>query len=87
MKESGSGDFGEMDLCALMAKLSELSCVRAFVNSETQNLEIPGTGETIMYPKAAHELLVFLERLVIHMRELRLRFEKGPGTSSIASSY
>jgi hypothetical protein len=79
LKESGSGDFGEMDLCQLLGKLSEFSNVRNFTSRDEQMIEISTSGEMIMYPKVAHEILLFVESLILFMRELRLKFETSPG--------
>jgi hypothetical protein len=71
--ESGSGKFGEIDLAGLFAMLSYHSTAMKGSNS----VEVAGDKKDLS--EIAHELLLFVEKLVLYMRELRKRFENSAG--------
>lgn len=71
--EGGSGSFYELELLELMVLLERQSQYKGNLNEEGVDL-----GE------AAHELLIFLERITLHMNENKKKFENNPGTSNVA---
>jgi Rad3-related DNA helicase len=73
LRESGSGSFGEFELCELMIMLQIRSRGE---KRRTRN----GEGEEDVRV-LAHELLLFVEKLVLFMRESRIKFENSFGTS------
>ena len=75
LKESGSGDYHEFELYQLIAMLSRYSNQRSY--GETSEVEMD--GENMQRNEVAHKLLLFIEKLVNHMRELRTNFESSPG--------
>ena len=70
LRESGSGKFGELELCELMVMLE--------YQSRKGSLRRNRDGE-VDVGAVAHELLLFMEPIVGFMRESRERFEKDPG--------
>lgn len=77
--ESGSGNYGEVDLSNLIAFLTPYSNRKeAFDTDETTVVEIVNNGGQMPMPKVAHELLLFLEKIVMYMRNERRKFESGP---------
>ncbi|CAJ1966607.1 unnamed protein product [Cylindrotheca closterium] len=90
LKESGSGDFRELDLCQMMNSL--LVVIHQRIREEDDFLCIEmeggvGTSKQMSYPEVAHELLLFIERLVSYMRNERLRFESSPGFEKIRAEH
>ena len=84
LKESGSGDFGEFALYQVMTMLARYSNMRY-----SSEMELNEGGEKKETNEVAHELLLFIEKLVLHMRELRASFERSPGkqTPSFYNPY
>lgn len=80
LKESGSGDYKELDLCKMMTTLMLLA--KTTTNNKDDILSVEGSDGQVKensYPEIAHSLLLFLERLVLYMRNSRIRFESSPG--------
>ena len=75
--ESGSGDYGEFDLCNLLPVLTAYSNQRQDSEEEKNTIDLP-SGLSLSFSQVAHELLVFVEGLVLYMRDQRRRFENGP---------
>lgn len=76
--EIGSGDFGEIDLCHLINKLTLYSNGRMKRGSVVRIL---GSGNEEKLSLVAHELLLFLEKVVMYMQAERQKFETGPSES------
>ena len=75
--ESGSGDYGEFDLCNLLSVLTTYSHKRQDPDDEKNNIDLP-CGLSLPSSQVAHELLLFVEKLILYMRDQRRRFENGP---------
>ena len=71
LRDSGSGKFGEFELCELMIMLEYQS--RAGGSRPSRD------GEEDL-SQIAHELLIFVEKIVKFMKQARIKFEKNPGT-------
>jgi Fanconi anemia group J protein len=81
--ESGSGDYGEINLCNLLSVLARYSNQKTSVGSDPSGNDtmvelMMGGGEQSM-SSVAHELVLFLEKVVNYMRTERKKFETGPG--------
>ena len=77
LREAGSGRFGEFELCDLLVMLNNY----AITEKNTYNmLEVEGEGETVYLCDVAHILLLFVEKLVVKLKESRLTFERNPGS-------
>ncbi len=81
--EGGSGKYGEFDLCLLVCTLAHYS--RRTLN--TGNIELVNTGEKVDSAKLAHDLLMFVEKLILHMQALRQKFETNPGRTKLENDY
>ena len=80
--ESGSGDFGEIDLCNLVSVLTRYSNRKTSIGSTPSDSEPMVTlsgGVEQEISSVAHELLLFIENILTHMRAERKKFETGPG--------
>lgn len=75
--ESGSGDYGEFDLCNLLPVLATYSNKRQDSDEAKNTIDLP-SGLSLSFSQVAHELLLFVEKLVVYMRDQRRRFENGP---------
>ena len=75
LRESGSGKFGEFELCELMVMLEYQSRTGA----PRQSYE----GEEDL-SEVTHELLTFVEKIVKFMRAARVKFEKNAGTPTFS---
>ncbi|CAB9497764.1 Regulator of telomere elongation helicase 1 [Seminavis robusta] len=78
LTESGSGKFGEIELTQLFAKLSFYSSAAKSRSSKLDDVT-SSLGGKIDLAESAHELLLFVEKLILYMREQRQRFEQSPG--------
>lgn len=80
--ESGSGEYGEIDLCHLISVLTKYSNQKKSVGVDPRDsesmVELNGGGEQAI-SSVAHELVLFIEKVVNHMRVEREKFEAGPG--------
>ena len=87
--ESGSGEFSEIDLCQLITILAHYSNQKKKhqTKSDEKNVVMLSTRETRSVPDVAHELLLFLERLINHMKGLRERFEISPGLEKVKQEH
>ena len=70
LRESGSGKFGEFELCELLILLE----YQARPGNTRRNRD----GELDL-GVVAHELLIFVEKIVKFMRQSRIKFEKNAG--------
>jgi Rad3-related DNA helicase len=88
--ESGSGDFGEIDLCHLLSILTRYSNQKTSVGPDPSDprsmVELNGGGEQSM-SSVAHELVLFLEKVVNYMRSEREKFETGPGMGTLLAMW
>lgn len=73
LRESGSGRFGEFELCELIAML-EYHSRRSSHRRKKEEKEEDAETQDI-----AHELLLLLESIVRYMRSCRNKFENNPG--------
>jgi hypothetical protein len=79
LRESGSGKFGEIQLCEIVAMLVHFSSA-----SKTHRNTVDTDGEKKDISELAHALLLFVEQLVTFLMEAKTRFEQSPGTSVFA---
>lgn len=73
--ESGSGDYGEFDLCHLITALAKYSNQKG--NKVDADVDLAQGGK-LKLSEIAHELLLFLEELVMYMHRQRTAFQNGP---------
>ena len=90
--ESGSGDFGEFDFCQLIGVLARYSNQyrgneRADRNLAQMELVGENRGESSTVSEGAHELLLFVENLVLHLRGLREKFQASPGLEKVKRDH
>jgi len=80
LRESGSCDVREFDLCRLMNVLMVLASISTRNKEDVLSVEgKDGRVNENSYPEVAHGLLLFVERLVLYMRNSRIKFESSPG--------
>ena len=75
LTESGSIKVGEIELTKLLAMLAhQAQGLKSHKNTvETKD------GETKDITEVAHELLLFVEKIILYMRDLRVSFERSTG--------
>ena len=73
LRDSGSGKFGEFELCELIAMLEYHS------RKSGHRKKMEERDETAETWDIAHDLLLFLESIVRYMRSSRQKFENNPG--------
>ena len=77
LAESGSGVFGEIQLSHLISTLSlSASAMKSYKNT----VQLDGDEKDIS--EVAHELLLFVEKVVILLKDQRLGFEQSKGNLS-----
>lgn len=83
LRQLGSGTFGEIDLCKIVAMLSSyasmMKCEENAINHNTWSNSNTDDEGTVYIPDVAHDLLVLMERIVIFLEESREEFERKPG--------
>lgn len=79
LRESGSGKFGEIQLCEIVAMLVHFSSA-----SKTQRNTVDTDGEKKDISELAHALLLFVEQLITFLMDAKARFEQSPGSSVFA---
>lgn len=75
LTESGSIKVGEIELTKLLAMLSHQSQGLKSRNNTVETVE----GDQKDITEVAHELLLFVEKILMYMRELRSSFERSTG--------
>jgi hypothetical protein len=75
LRESGSGKFGEIQLCEIVAMLVHFSSA-----SKTHRNTVDTDVEKKDISELAHALLLFVEQLITFLMEAKTRFEQSPGT-------
>ena len=83
LTESGSIKVGEIELTKLLAMLSHQS---QGLKSRKNTVETKD-GDHKDITEVAHELLLFVEKIVLYMRELRVSFERSTGKSCIFNRH
>ena len=81
--EGGSGKYGEIDLCQLVCTLGFYSRRTLDTGSTT----LINTQEEVDTAKLAHDLLMFVESIILHVQTLRERFETSPGRTKMEADY
>ena len=81
LTESGSIKVGEIELTKLLAMLSHQS---QGLKSRKNTVETKD-GDQKDITEVAHELLLFVEKIVLYMRELRVSFERSTGKFCIST--
>lgn len=83
--ESGSGEYSEIDLCTLITILAKYSNQKDKFDTQ---IDIVGEGGAQKeLPSVAHELLMFLEKVVKYMRQERMKFETGAGLNKVKQEH
>eukprot|EP00980_Cylindrotheca_fusiformis_P001399 scaffold345_cov134-Cylindrotheca_fusiformis.AAC.10 len=85
LNEGGSADFSEIELCQMMVSLALISNSGP-TGSDDANMVDTQLG-SIHRSEVAHELLLFFEVLLKHMRLLRQKFETSPGLQKVISEH
>lgn len=75
LRSSGSGKFGEFELCGLMTMLAHHAS-----GLKGTTVDVDGEDKAVELNEVAHDLLLFIEAIVSFLRESRSRFEANPGT-------
>jgi len=84
LREAGSGKFGEFELCELTVMLNG-SAVTERSTANLMDVEAPSSeSESLYLCDVAHALLVFVERVVVKLRNARTCFQKNPGKKGAA---
>jgi hypothetical protein len=83
LREGGSGKYGEMDLFQLVCKLGNYSRR----TTSTGNITLISTQEKVDSAKLAHNLLLFVESIILHMQALRQKFETSPGRQKLENDH
>ena len=79
LRSNGSIKIGEFELCEILCMLSEYATKRKNSNN-TVNV---GTKEKeVDISVITHEILLIVESLIEHLRDLRMKFECGNGTTT-----
>lgn len=78
MRESGSGKFGEIELCEIVAMLVHFSSA-----SKTSRNTVDADGEKMDISELAHSLLLFVEQLITFLMEAKTIFEQSPGRFAV----
>lgn len=81
LKEGGSADFAELELCQMMISLAQVSNSTKDTGDKSRMMDT-STGKRHC-TEVAHELLCFFETLLNHMRNLRQNFEQSPGECAL----
>jgi len=80
LRESGSGKFGEIELCEMMEMLL------TFAGASRTHRNTVDTEEGEMnVGDIAHALLLFVEQLITFLMEAKTRFEQNPGSLLMAA--
>lgn len=74
LRESGSGKFGEIELC----EMAEMLINFAGASKTNRNMIETEDGE-MSVGDVAHALLLFIEKIITFMMEAKTRFEQNPG--------
>jgi hypothetical protein len=81
--ESGSGQYAEFDLYSLSIALTSYSRR----NEKTGNITLITRGIDVDTAKVAHDLLLFVERIIFHLQKEKTRFENGSGRQKLERDY
>ena len=75
LRDSGSGKYGEIELCELICMLSDYATRQKTSSTTTQNSDVGEIDLSVL----AHEILLMLEKVVEFLISSRKRFENGVG--------
>ena len=81
--EGGSGKYGEIDLCQLVCTLG----VYARRTMHTGNVTLINQQVDVDTAKVAHDLLLFVEKIILHLKALREKFANSPGRTKLEEDY
>jgi Rad3-related DNA helicase len=81
LREGGSGKYSEFEMCEIVVMLSHFSSAQRGKFNQVELSDGNGEGETKDVSDIAHELLLFMEKLITFLIEAKIRFEQNPGTS------
>jgi hypothetical protein len=81
--ESGSAKFGEIDLCQLICLLVPYSRR----STRTEEMELIGSEKKVEVAVVAHELLLFVEKLLFYLHGKRTAFERSPEPEKLELEY
>jgi Rad3-related DNA helicase len=81
LTESGSGKWSEIELSHLVAKLAFYASA---AKSLSGKVELNGGLDTLDFSEISHSLLLFVEKVVLHMRDLKSKFELSSGKQAQA---
>lgn len=81
LRESGSGKFGEIELCEIVAMLVHFSSA-----SKTSRNTVETDGEKKDMSELAHSLLLFVEKLITFLIEAKTKFEQSPGGFAVLTN-
>lgn len=81
--EGGSFKYGELDLSQIVSLLAQF----ARRTKTTARMDLIGTGVEADTSEVAHELLVFVETIISHLRNVREDFENSPEPEKLEEEY
>jgi hypothetical protein len=81
--EGGSGKYSEIELYQLVSSLA----VYARRSQSTGNVSLLGSREEVDTAKVAHDLLLFVEKIVFHLQKLKQGFESSPARTKLGIDY
>ncbi|KAG7344456.1 DNA repair helicase rad3 [Nitzschia inconspicua] len=82
LSDGGSGKYGEIDLCHVLCALAN-----HVAHPTATKMEMIGTNKLVGSDQVAHTLLLFVEKIVKHLGNLRQRFETSPGKAKLETEY
>ena len=91
LREAGSGNFGEFELCDLIVMLNNYAITEKATGNlidvgDSGSAFGPESSETAYLCDVAHALLVFLEKLVNTLRTAKTLFENNPGAKGAVAA-
>ena len=93
LRDSGSGKFGEIEMCEMVVMLNTFAAAEKnsrnlvdLVHGEDVDL-VHGEDEKVDISILAHDLLVFVEKLICFLISEKLQFENGPKSEKALADW
>lgn len=86
LRDAGSGKFGEIELCELIVMLNNYALTSKTPGYVLELEDEGGVTDSAHLCEVAHTLLLFVEKLVIKLREDKAIFEGNPGKKGAAQA-
>ena len=79
LRSCGSIKIGEFELCEILCMLSDYATKR---KSSNNTVKVGASDEEVDISVVTHEILLMIESLIEHLRDSRMKFEHGNGTTT-----